>query len=361
MSKNNAKLHDIAAFAAAGIDPKTGLPIKLFGKKDSLEPDLKKLLRIKDETEFCNRLQWWNTGLTISSAMLERFLYYKYKLGFFYFNGGFWVMPVTLSGTGSLDFYNLENEVTPVPYNDSAGAEMKKVLSSIKLKVIKEPLLTVTPQDFENSCVIIRDYTPQGDINSGIPRATLQEGILGLEASILPYMRTNLMNNTGVMGIKVTDQAEANQVTEAANAMDDAAKAGSPWIPLMQQLDRQPLNNGGSSDSSTYLQAYQAVDNLRLSFLGINKSGIYDKSQYVNTMSTRLNTPVQLSLTDALQCRQDACNIINSIWPLGITCEISETVLGTDYTGDGEASDSQNDHREVNNEFGTQQQPTDAA
>lgn len=357
--KNNAKLTDIHALLAAGIDPRTGLPIKLTGKKDSLESDLKKLLRIKDESEFCNRLRWWNTGLTISSAMLERFLYYKYKLGFFWFNGQFWVMPVTLSGTGSLDFYNLENEVTPVPYNDSASADMKKVLSSIKLKVVKEPMLTVSPQDFENSCVIIRDYTPQSDINSGIPRATLQEGVLSLEAGILPYMRTNLMNNTGVMGIKVTDQTEANQVLEAANAVDEAAKAGSPWVPILQQLDRQPLNNGGSSDSSTYLQAYQAVDNLRMSFLGINKSGIYDKSQYVNTMSSRQNTPVQLSLTDALQCRQDACTLINSVWPLGITCELTESVLGTDYDGDGLASDSQNGGN--SNEPSKEQQPENAA
>lgn len=357
-NKNNARLPDLKALIQAGIDPKTGLPIKLTGRKDTLESDLKKLLRIKDETEFCNRLRWFNTGLTIDSAMLERFIYYRYKLGFFYFNGQFWVMPVTLAGTGSLDFYNLENEVTPVPYNDSAGADMKKVLSSIKLKVVKEPMLTVTPQDFENSCVIIRDYTPQGDINNGIPRATLQEGVLSLEAMLLPYMRTNLMNNTGVMGVKISDQQEASQIIEAANAVDDAAKSGSPWVPLLQQLDRQPLNNGGIADSSTYLQAYQAVDNLRQSFLGINKSGIYDKSQYVNASQTAMNAPVPLVLTDALQCRQDACNLINSVWPLGITCEISEAVLGTDYNGDGRADDSMGVKQNVITE---RQQPENAA
>ena len=340
-NKNNARVTDIRAIISAGIDPKTGLPIKLMGRKDTLEPDLKKLLRIKDEAEAVNRYRWWNTGLTINSQMLERFLYYKYKLGFFYFNGQFWVMPVTLSGSGSLDFYNLENEVTPVPFNDSASAEQKKVLSSIRLKVIKEPLLMASPQDFENSCVILRDYTPQGDINNGIPRATLQEGVLGLEASILPYMRTNLMNNTGVMGVKITDQAEANSVIEAANAVDSAAKSGSPWVPLLQQLDRQPLNNGGTSDSSTYLQAYQAVDNLRQSFLGINKSGIYDKSQYVNASQTAMNTPVAFPLTDGLSLRQDACQLINSVWPLGIWCDISETALGADVNGDMRADDSQ--------------------
>lgn len=342
MGRNNANIPDISSLVAAGIDPKTRLPLKLLGRKDSLEPGLKKLLRIKDESEAINRYSWWNTGLTINSNMLERFLYYKYKLGFFYFNGGFWVMPVTLSGAGTLDFYNLENEVTPVPFNDSASAEQKKVLSSMRLKVVKEPMLTPSIQDFENSCVILRDYTPQGDINSGIPRATLQDAIIALEATILPYMRTNLMNNTGIIGVKISDQQEANDIIEAANSIDEAAKNGTPWIPLMQKLDRQPLNNGGSSDSTSYLQAYQAIDNLRQSFLGVNKSGIYDKSQYVNASQTAMNVPSSFPLTDGLKLRQDACNIINSIWPLGIWCEISETAACTDLNGDNLADDSQN-------------------
>lgn len=358
MGKNNANLPDIGSLISAGIDPKTRLPVKLMGKKDSLEPNLRKLLRIRDESEAVNRYDWWNTGLSISSNMLERFLYYRYKLGFFYFNGGFWVMPVTLSGTGTLDFYNLENEVTPVPWNDGASAEQKKVLSSIKLKVVKEPMLTAAPQDFEHSCVILRDYTPQGDINSGIPRATLQEGIISLESCILPYMRTNLMNNTGIMGVKISDQQEANDVIEAANAVDAAASSGSPWVPVLQKLDRQPLNNGGSSDSSTYLQAYQAVDNLRQSFLGVNKSGIYDKSQYVNAAQSALNVPTSFPLADGLKLRQDACGIINSIWPLGIWCEISETASGMDKSGDGVADDSKGGTEDV---AGKTEQSEDAA
>lgn len=358
MAKNNANLPDVESLIAAGINPKTRMPLKFGSGKDALEPSLKKLLRIKDEAEAVNRYDWWNTGLTVSSNMLERFLYYRYKLGFFYFNGGFWVMPVTLSGTGSLDFYGLENEVTPVPWNDSAGPEQKKLLSSIKLKVVKEPMLTASLQDFENSCVILRDYTPQGDVNSGIPRAALQDGVIGLEASILPYMRTNLMNGSGVIGVKISDQMEAADVMEAAGAVDEAAKSGNPWVPLMQKLDRQPLGPAGASDSSAYLQAYQAVDNLRQSFLGVNKSGIYDKSQYVNAGQTAMNAPIAFPLTDGLKLRQDACQIINSIWPLGIWCEISETAAQADRNGDMIADDSKGGDAD---ELSAKDEPEDAA
>ena len=47
-----------------------------------------------------------------------------------------------------------------------------------------------------------------------------------------------------------------------------------------------------------------------------------------------------LVLQDKLKNRQDFCDIVNSIWGLGIWCEISESVLGIDRDLDGEASDN---------------------
>lgn len=337
---NNAKMYDVNAIIKMGIDPKTGLPLKLGGEPDQLEANMKKLLRIKDEQEAVGRYGWYNTMLTINSNMLERLLYYRYRLAFFYFNGSFWVMPFTLSGRGTLDFYNQENEITPVPFNDSSSKDTKRVLSSLRFRVAKEPIINPTQEDMMNSAVIIRDYTPQGDINSAIPRSALQDGIISLQATVMPYLRTNLMNATGVVGVKVSDQQEANDIIEGAGAVDEAAKRGQPWIPLMQKLDRQPLSGTGAADSSSYLQAYQSLDNMRQSFLGINKSGIYDKSQYVNASQTAMNIPIGFPLSDGLKLRQDACDIINSIWGIGISCEISETALQTDTNGDMIADDS---------------------
>ena len=48
-----------------------------------------------------------------------------------------------------------------------------------------------------------------------------------------------------------------------------------------------------------------------------------------------------LALLDGLKYRQDACDLVNSIWGLGISCEINPSLLGTqmligDYSGNGE-------------------------
>lgn len=50
-----AKLPDLTTLYQAGIDPKTGLPLKFGGQKCMLKEDLKKFLRLVDEQDAVNR------------------------------------------------------------------------------------------------------------------------------------------------------------------------------------------------------------------------------------------------------------------------------------------------------------------
>ena len=53
---NNARLPDIQTLWQAGIDPRTGLPVKMAaGAKCALKEDLKKFLRLIDEQDAVNR------------------------------------------------------------------------------------------------------------------------------------------------------------------------------------------------------------------------------------------------------------------------------------------------------------------
>jgi hypothetical protein len=48
--KNNAAIYDPSALVAAGIDPKTGLPVKMTSVCDgALKENIRKQLRIMDE------------------------------------------------------------------------------------------------------------------------------------------------------------------------------------------------------------------------------------------------------------------------------------------------------------------------
>ena len=59
---------NLEALLAAGIDPKTGLPVKAnSGTKCALKNDIKKIVRIIDEQDAVNRYKWYNLPCNLSS------------------------------------------------------------------------------------------------------------------------------------------------------------------------------------------------------------------------------------------------------------------------------------------------------
>lgn len=52
---NNAGFQDVNAIIQAGIDPKTGLPIKLGSSPCALKDSIKRQLRVVDEQDAINR------------------------------------------------------------------------------------------------------------------------------------------------------------------------------------------------------------------------------------------------------------------------------------------------------------------
>ena len=73
--KNNAKLPDIRTLVQAGIDPRTGLPIKwTYGSDCSLKDSIKRVLMLNDEQVAINRFKWYNLPDGIDGNLLERIL-----------------------------------------------------------------------------------------------------------------------------------------------------------------------------------------------------------------------------------------------------------------------------------------------
>ena len=118
--KGMPKMVDLDLLIQAGIDPKTGLPRKM-AKRKNLKPEIKRALRIIDEQDAINRYVWYNLPCNITSQELERMLYYKGQLCFFYMKDleQFFFMPYALDGT--IDFYGRYNRVHPVPMTSDPG------------------------------------------------------------------------------------------------------------------------------------------------------------------------------------------------------------------------------------------------
>ena len=319
MAKPN--IPDIDTLIQAGINPKTGLPMKFGNRRCTTKEDIKKLIRKNDEQIFCNRYVWYNLPCNITSQELERMLYYKGQLAFFYLKDldQFYFMPYALDGT--IDFYGRYNTIHPVPMtsgtDDKAGKAQAQYLSNIKLNCVYGIKLPeeLKESDLTDSAVLLHDYTKQLS-QTIITTQQLNEAIIDIEAEIMPYLRTALLMGTGTKGMRVPDADAANEVFEASKALIDSALSATPYAPMISNLEFQELTDGTLTKSEDYLQAMQAIDNFRLGLHGVPNGGLFDKSQYVNNEQTNMNlggADVSLTLMDGLSIRQNFCNIVNSI------------------------------------------------
>ena len=339
MGQNNARLTPLELYMQAGINPKTGLPIK-FGNKKTLKEDIKKFLRVVDEQDAVNRYVWYNLPANITSQELERMLYYKGQLCFFYDKDleEFYFMPYALDGT--IDFYGRYNTIHPVPMtsgtDDKGDKAQAQYLANKKLKCVYGVKIDeVKLEDMFNSTVLLHDYTKQLS-QTIIPRCVINDPLLDAMSDCVPFMHTSLMLGTGIKGVRVQDADQAASVEDANRSMENAALTGSPFVPLIGKVDFQELTDGQITKSEEYMLAMQSLDNLRLSGYGLDNGGLFEKKAHELQSEADINGgPVGLVMQDGTSIRQNFCNIVNSIWGIGIWCEPAQNVMGADIDGDG--------------------------
>lgn len=279
--------------------------------------------------------------MNLPSQEVERMLYYKGQLCFFYDKdlGEFLLTPFALDGT--IDFYGRYNTIHPVPMTsgteDKGNKALAEYLAGKKLKCIygiKMPE-DLKPEDFTDSCVLLYDRTKQLS-QTILPRAQIQDPLLDVMAECIPYMRTCLLAGSGIKGIRVNDADQADSVQDAARGMKHAALNQEPWIAIEGNVEMQELTDGATLKAEEFMLALQSLDNFRLSTYGIDNGGLFEKKAHELQSEADINGgPVGLVLQDGLSMRQNFCNIVNSIWGIGIWCEPAENIMGMDQNGDG--------------------------
>jgi len=339
-------LPQLDVFYQAGIDPKTRLPIK-YGSKTVLKEDVKKFLRLIDEEDACNRYVWYNLPMDLTSQEVERMLYYKGQLCFFYDKNleQFFFMPYALDGT--IDFYGRYNTIHPVPMTsgteDKGNKAQAEYLSNLKLKCVYGIKTEIEEKDFTDNCVLLHDYTKQLS-QTIIPRVNVNDPILDVMAECVPMSRTARLLSTGVMGVRVQDEDEVQNVNDANRQLQDCALEGKAYVGIAGKVDFQELSGGNVAKSEEYMLAMQSLDNLRLSGYGIDNGGLFEKKAHELQSEADINGgPVGLVLQDGLSIRQNFCNIVNSIWGLGIWCDVAQNISGIDNDGDGAIDEDNSD------------------
>ena len=253
-------------------------------------------------------------------------------------------MPYALDGT--IDFYGRFNQVHPIPFAGGTTEDEKKLaknqldyLSTVKLQVLYD--IPDEPIDFFEGkhCVLLHDYTKQLS-QTIVARQILQDPILDIEAELIPFMHTALLNATGVAGMRVGSQDEYANVEEASKALNKAALSGKKWVPVVGYQEFQDLTSGETAKAEEFLLAMQGIDNYRLSLYGLDNGGLFQKKSHMLEAEQEMNAGcVSMPLQDGLTIRQRFCDIVNFLTDAGMSCEVSEVVLGADMNGDGAVMD----------------------
>lgn len=347
-----ATLPNLQPFYQAGIDPKTGLPLKLT---QAINPicleDIVAALRVADEQLACNRYTWYNLPAGITADLIERILYYRGRGVLFYLNDKFFFLPFTLGSKG-IDYYGRFNNITPLPFNGGTTDKKEQpIIKGLEYDVFYEVAL---PEEFigksaeeinhilSHSAVILNDYIQQQSQNI-LPRQRLNDPIIKAEAECLPLMRTALFNATGLVGMRVETEDDQKQAALANQAINHAALNGQRYIPIVGHQEFQELAGGSVNHAQDFLLAMEGIDNFRVGLYGVETGGIFEKKAHMLESEQEMRAGSStIAIQDGLRNRQDFATICNSLF-LGlpgftrpIWCEINETIAGIDRNGDME-------------------------
>ena len=312
-------------------------------------------LRVLDEQDAINRYKWFNLPNDIEQQ-LERILYYRGSACIFKLGSKFYCLPYTLAGDGTVDIYGRYTRITPVPFNGQSQTDGKEkafiegLSFAVRYDVALESDFVNEEGQFDveaaqewvdDSAVIIYDYSRQFS-QTIIPRVQLQEPILQDMRKIYPYAMTALANSTGITGMRVNSDDESASVEEANDAVEDAALTNRKFIAIKGGLDFQVLTGQNVANAQEFLLSLQSLDNYRLSLLGCDSGGLFQKKQHMLGAENEMNEQKSHRvLQDGLNNRQNACNIMNSIWfdtdseLGGVWCMVNESESGMDIDGDG--------------------------
>ena len=295
----------------------------------SLYMSTKAQLRVIDEQDAVGRYTWYNLPNGIDANTIERVLYYRYEGALFYIEelDRFYFLPYSLKG--EIDEYGRYLGIGPLPFfgrSEIKGARSTDWLTTLERTPIYDVML---PEDVDldhylQGAVLLCDYTKQIS-QIGIPRVQLSEQIISAMAECIPFMRTAMINSTGVEGMRIDNQDDSANVEMQSAIMQSAALNGNKWIPIVGTQEFQQLTNGPTAKAEEFLLAMQALDNYRLSTHGLSNGGLFLKRAHMLQGEQEMQSSgTSHVLIDGLNRRLEFCDIANSVFGTEIYVEITE-------------------------------------
>lgn len=306
---------------------------------EDLRKEYRGCLEELDKQDFINKGTWYNLPSGLTGELIERILYYRGQGAFFYMktNDKFYFLPYSLAG--DIDVYGRYKAITPVVFG-GIDKDDKAWIPGLEFKV-ENDLFEIPLNKVDEYAVLLSDRS-KGLSQTTVSRKVLNQGILEAMSEALPLARTSLIANSGVSGMRVNNEDDAANVKAASSAVYQAAMKGSPWIPIVGNIDFQDLTGGQGMNTQEYLEYFQALDNFRMKTHGFETGGVFEKKSQMLQDEANLNASKgSRVLDDTIKQRQDFCFNVNAIFGLNIWYEPNESTVQCDSNMDGQVSNDQ--------------------
>lgn len=325
--KNNAAIYDTNLYQQAGINPASLILARRLGVDQNCDSKrIKEILRINDRQDALTRFVWYNLPKGLKGEDIEKVLFLKGRCAIVKVGERYICLPFTLKGENDsgIDWLSRYKYITLVTMG-STDTDFRKVFGEKAFEVLYD-IEDEMGVDVENKAVVIYDYSPEYFSNAITPRAILNDVLLDIESRMFPYAETAVLSKTGVKGIKVTSEAEAEDVQALNSSIKYGALNQETLFGIKAAQDLQDFTNGSQADVSQYLELFQSLENFRKATYGISTGGLMQKQSHMLENESKMNQANNISQgNDALYQRQMACVIFYSLTGIPIWCDIKQT------------------------------------
>lgn len=314
--------------------------------------DYKAALAVKDRAQAINRFPINGMPNGMTSRHFEQLLYDKGRLCIFSFADKEFFLPYAM--VDGIDAYGRYIALTPLVIGSTGDKKEKAFINGLKRTIIytleeAKELIEKHGADYvkNNYAVVIYDYS-KGMSQDITPRAQLQEPILEQMAETIQLNRSAMFASVGISALRVNDEATRESVVKELSAIEEAILDGKRYIPITSTLEIDELQSDKNASTQTLWEAFQSLDSLRLSLLGIENDGVFNKKAHTLEVEQEVETTnTRYVYDDGLQLRKDFIEIANLVF--GLKMSVEENKLEEEEEQEQEQQQEEGDNNDTDN------------
>lgn len=244
----------------------------------------------KHMIETVERFKWNNLPPELTTDLIERILYFRFKGAMFKYNDLFYFLPFTLNGT--IDSYGRYESIAPVLFTgqfkkkndpDTLFLPESATNKAFKVKYGKHQ----TPEDYQ--AVILNSSTLEIS-QDWIPMNELITPIIEQQVDILVLLNIDLINSAKVYTIVAKDADQKAALEAEFSNIDETIMNGQRAIVVTSTLELKELQGqNAAKDSAQYMQSFQSIDNVRKSIIGTDTGGAFLKKEHMTDNEVETN------------------------------------------------------------------------